>query len=92
MIAAMEGAGTRTMKFRGGMGLLGVLGKYGMYRLGNTMAPLDTHVRGVGPEEAKGGRNWSNYTWHGDQAPGPSRSCTACRPRNRTSTICPTRC
>ncbi|MEK7252723.1 MAG: molybdopterin-dependent oxidoreductase [Actinomycetota bacterium] len=70
MIAAMEGAGTRTMKFRGGMGLLGVLGKYGMYRLGNTMALLDTHVRGVGPEEAKGGRNWSNYTWHGDQAPG----------------------
>jgi nitrate reductase alpha subunit len=24
----------------------------------------------VGPEEAKAGRNWSNYTWHGDQAPG----------------------
>ncbi len=22
------------------------------------------------PEESKGGRNWSNYTWHGDQAPG----------------------
>jgi nitrate reductase alpha subunit len=24
----------------------------------------------VGPDQAKGGRNWSNYTWHGDQAPG----------------------
>lgn len=70
MVDAMEGAGTRTMKFRGGMGLLGVLGKYGMYRLSNTMAMLDVHVRGVDHENAKGGRNWSNYTWHGDQAPG----------------------
>ncbi|MBW7940816.1 MAG: molybdopterin-dependent oxidoreductase, partial [Candidatus Kuenenia stuttgartiensis] len=26
--------------------------------------------RGVGPDQALGGRNWSNYTWHGDQAPG----------------------
>src|SRR5678815_2448008 len=41
MIQAMEGAGTRTLKFRGGMGLLGVLGKYGMYRLSNSMALLD---------------------------------------------------
>ncbi len=70
MLHHWEGAGTRCMKFRGGMGLLGVTGKYGMYRLGNTMALLDTHVRGVKPEQAKGGRNWSNYTWHGDQAPG----------------------
>jgi len=70
MIAEMGGAGTRTFKMRGGMGLLGVIGKYGMYRLNNSMALLDAHVRGVGPEEAKGGRNWSNYTWHGDQTPG----------------------
>ena len=63
-------AGTRTMKFRGGMGLLGVMGKYGMYRNANLMALLDSHVRGVGPENAMGARNWSNYTWHGDQAPG----------------------
>jgi nitrate reductase alpha subunit len=70
MVEAMGGAGTRTLKFRGGMGLLGVFGKYGMYRLGNTMALLDTHLRGVSPEEAKAGRAWSNYTWHGDQAPG----------------------
>ncbi|MBI5628454.1 MAG: molybdopterin-dependent oxidoreductase, partial [Candidatus Rokubacteria bacterium] len=70
MLHHWEGAGTRCMKFRGGMGLLGVTGKYGMYRLGNTMALLDTHVRGVKPEQAKGGRNWSNYTSHGDQAPG----------------------
>ena len=70
MIEAMDGAGTRTIKMRGGMGLLGVIGKYGMYRMSNTLALLDTHVRGVGPDEAKAGRNWSNYTWHGDQAPG----------------------
>lgn len=65
-----NGAGTRTMKFRGGMGLLGVIGKYGMYRFANTMSLVDTHVRGVGPKKARGGRSWSNYTWHGDQAPG----------------------
>jgi nitrate reductase alpha subunit len=70
MIAAMGGAGTRTFKCRGGMGLLGVIGKYGMYRFSNTLALLDEHVRGVGHDEVKGGRLWSNYTWHGDQAPG----------------------
>ncbi len=70
MVEALHGAGTRTMKLRGGMGLLGVLGKYGMYRFSNMLALLDHHVRGVPPEEAWGGRNWSNYTWHGDQAPG----------------------
>jgi nitrate reductase alpha subunit len=70
MVEEMGGAGTRTMKLRGGMGLLGVIGKYGMYRMSNALALLDTHVRDVGPDEAKAGRNWSNYTWHGDQAPG----------------------
>ncbi len=70
MIAAMGGAGTRTIKTRGGMGLLGVIGKYGMYRLSNTLAFLDQHIRGVEEQDAKGGRLWSNYTWHGDQAPG----------------------
>ncbi|MBM3881750.1 MAG: nitrate oxidoreductase subunit alpha [Verrucomicrobia bacterium] len=70
MIDELGGAGTRTLKMRGGMGLLGVLGKYGMYRLCNALALLDVHVRGVPPQAAKGGRAWSNYTWHGDQAPG----------------------
>jgi nitrate reductase alpha subunit len=41
MIEDMGGAGTRTIKMRGGMGLLGVLGKYGMYRLCNSLALLD---------------------------------------------------
>jgi nitrate reductase alpha subunit len=71
MIAAMGGAGTRTFKCRGGMGLLGVIGKYGMYRFSNTLALLDEHVRELpSHDDAKGGRLWSNYTWHGDQAPG----------------------
>ena len=70
MVEATGGAGTRCIKMRGGMGLLGVLGKYGMYRLNNSLALLDTLVRKVKPEEARAGRNWSNYTWHGDQAPG----------------------
>ncbi len=70
MVAEMQGAGTRTIKMRGGMGLLGVLGKYGLYRLNNALALLDAKIRGVGPDKALAGRNWSNYTWHGDQAPG----------------------
>jgi nitrate reductase alpha subunit len=70
MLTHWGGAGTRTMKFRGGMGLLGVIGKYGLYRFSNMMGLLDHHVRRIAPEQALGGRNWSNYTWHGDQAPG----------------------
>ena len=70
MVEAMGGAGVRTFKFRAGMGLLGVIGKYGLWRAANMMALLDAHVRGVGPDKALGARKWSNYTWHGDQAPG----------------------
>ncbi len=70
MIDECHGAGTRTFKLRGGMGLLGVIGKYGMYRWANMLALLDQNVRKVDPKDAQGGRLWSNYTWHGDQAPG----------------------
>jgi nitrate reductase alpha subunit len=70
MIQEMGGAGTRAFKMRGGMGLTGVIGKYGMYRVSNMLALLDARIRGVGEDQARGGRNWSNYTWHGDQAPG----------------------
>ncbi|HTK78268.1 MAG TPA: molybdopterin-dependent oxidoreductase [Gemmataceae bacterium] len=70
MIEATHGAGTRCMKLRGGMGLLGVMGKYGLYRWSNMLALVDQKVRGVAEKDALGGRIWSNYTWHGDQAPG----------------------
>ena len=70
MVEATKGAGTRCVKMRGGMGLLGVIGKYGMYRLNNSLAILDSRIRRVGKNEALAGRNFSNYTWHGDQAPG----------------------
>lgn len=71
MLLHHEGAGTRTFKMRGGMGATGFIGKYGMYRNANLMALLDHHVRGVAKhEDCKGARVWSNYTWHGDQAPG----------------------
>jgi nitrate reductase / nitrite oxidoreductase, alpha subunit len=70
MIEELGGAGTRTFKCRGGMGLLGVIGKYGMYRFSYSLALLDQYIRKLPDEETRGGRTWSNYTWHGDQAPG----------------------
>ncbi len=70
MIEFCHGAGTRTIKLRGGMGLLGVMGKYGLYRWSNMLALVDNIVRKVEPKDSLGGRLWSNYTWHGDQAPG----------------------
>ncbi|OGX52889.1 MAG: molybdopterin oxidoreductase [Omnitrophica WOR_2 bacterium RIFOXYC2_FULL_43_9] len=69
-IEAMNGAGVQAMKFRGGMPLLGITRILGYYRLCNSMAILDTHVRGVSPDEALGGRGWDNYSWHTDLPPG----------------------
>ncbi len=65
-----EGAGTRTMKIGSSLPPHGVIGKFGLFRFGNMMGLLDHHVRGVPPEEARGVREWSEYTWRGDQAPG----------------------
>ncbi|MCC6739038.1 MAG: molybdopterin-dependent oxidoreductase [Planctomycetia bacterium] len=69
-IAAMKGAGVQTMKFRGGMPLLGVTRIFGMYRLANSMALLDSKVRGVDAENALGARGFDNYSWHTDLPPG----------------------
>ncbi len=69
-IVAARGAGTQVMKFRGGMPLLGVTRVFGMYRLANSMALLDAHVRGVGSDDALGGRGFDNYSWHTDLPPG----------------------
>ena len=70
MIEMMKGAGTRCFKHRAGMPVLGIIGKMGNTRMnGGVNALLDTWIRKVGPEQAQGGRYWSNYTWHGDQNP-----------------------
>jgi len=70
MVESMGGAGVRTMKFRGGMPLLGVTRVYGLYRLANSLALLDAKVRGVGPEQAVGAKGFDNYSWHTDLPPG----------------------
>jgi nitrate reductase alpha subunit len=70
MLEFWEGSGVRTMKIGSSLPLHGVAGKFGLFRFANMMALLDASVRGVGPNEAKGARDWSEYTWRGDQAPG----------------------
>jgi nitrate reductase / nitrite oxidoreductase, alpha subunit len=75
MIEALEGAGTRTLKFRGGMALLGAVRLFGTFRMGNCMALLDHHIRGVDPAEAKGGGAWDSYSFHTDLPPGHPMVC-----------------
>lgn len=70
MIKKMGGAGTRALKFRGGMPVLGSIKLFGQYRQANSMALLDVHLRGVKPGNAKGGMGFDNYTWHTDLPPG----------------------
>ncbi|MEK7448304.1 MAG: molybdopterin-dependent oxidoreductase [Planctomycetota bacterium] len=69
-IEAMKNAGTQALKFRGGMPLLGATRVFGMYRLANSMALLDTHLRSVSPDDALGWRGWDNYSFHTDLPPG----------------------
>ncbi len=69
-VDATQGAGTQTLKFRGGMPLLGITRIFGLYRMANTMVLLDDHIRKVGPEKALGGRGFDNYSWHTDLPPG----------------------
>jgi nitrate reductase alpha subunit len=70
MVEKVQQAGTRTMKFGSNLPIHGVVGKFGIYRFANLLGLLDHHVRGVPPEKAHGGRDWNEYTWRGDQAPG----------------------
>jgi nitrate reductase / nitrite oxidoreductase, alpha subunit len=70
MIETLEGAGTRTLKHRGGMPLLGPFRIYALARLANSLALLDAKVRGVPPEQALGGVHWDSYSWHTDLPPG----------------------
>ena len=70
MVTALEEAGTRTIKLRGGMPLLGITRIFGFYRMANMLALLDAHNRGVDAATAKGSRAWDNYAWHTDLPPG----------------------
>ncbi|MFQ5767413.1 MAG: molybdopterin-dependent oxidoreductase [Acidobacteriota bacterium] len=70
MLEHWEGAGTRTMKVGSCLPIHGVLGKFGLFRFANMMGLLDAHVRKVGPDKARAARDWTEYTWRGDQAPG----------------------
>lgn len=70
MIKKMEGSGVTTLKFRGGMALLGITRIFGEIRSANMMALLDSNIRGVGPDKAKGAKGLDSYTWHTDLAPG----------------------
>jgi len=70
MLDKVEGAGTRVIKMGSNLPIHGLVGKFGIYRFANVLGLLDHHVRNVPPEEAKGARDWNEYTWRGDQAPG----------------------
>lgn len=70
MIDKVNGAGVRTLKFRGGMPFLGATRMFGFYRYANMMGLLDHHVRKVKAEAAAGATYWDSYTWHTDLPPG----------------------
>ncbi|MCC6644671.1 MAG: molybdopterin-dependent oxidoreductase [Polyangiaceae bacterium] len=70
VIEATEGAGTQTVKLRGGMAFLGATRIYGLYRFANSLALMDAKVRGVDADHAVGARGWDSYSWHTDLPPG----------------------
>ena len=70
MVEAVGGAGTRVMKFRGGMAKQGAVRIFGCFRMGNSMSLLDQHVRKVSDDDAKGSGSWDSYSFHTDLPPG----------------------
>ncbi|MBI3008536.1 MAG: molybdopterin-dependent oxidoreductase [Candidatus Omnitrophica bacterium] len=70
MVEATHEAGTQTLKFRGGMPLLGATRIFGLARFANSMALLDNYIRKVGKDKAVGARGWDSYSWHTDLPPG----------------------
>ena len=70
MVEEMQGSGTQTLKYRGGMALLGMTRLFGCYRLANMLALLDAKVRNVGADKAHSARALDSYTWHTDLPPG----------------------
>jgi nitrate reductase alpha subunit len=85
MVEATEGAGTQTIKLRGGMAFLGATRIFGLYRFANMMALADAKIRGVGPDKAIGARGWDSYSWHTDLPPGHPMVTGRSRP---TTSIC----
>ena len=70
MLEFWEESGVRTMKLGSSLPLHGVAGKFSLFRFANVLGLLDADVRGVSENEAVAARDWSEYTWRGDQAPG----------------------
>lgn len=70
MIDKVEGAGTRVIKMGSNLPIHGLVGKFGIYRFATLLGLLDHHVRSVPAEKCRGAREWNEYTWRGDQAPG----------------------
>ncbi|MFW6045455.1 MAG: molybdopterin-dependent oxidoreductase, partial [Natronomonas sp.] len=70
VVEEMQGVGTRTMKFRGGMPMLSPIALFGPYRFANSMALVDHHIRDVDEDEALGGVGGDNYSFHTDLPPG----------------------
>lgn len=70
MLTHWDGAGTRTMKIGSNLPIHGLVGKFGLFRFANMTGLIDHHVRKVPKEDARGCREWTEYTWRGDQAPG----------------------
>jgi nitrate reductase alpha subunit len=70
MLQFWEESGVRTIKLGSSLPLHGVAGKFSLFRFANMLGLLDAAVRGVDETEAVGARDWSEYTWRGDQAPG----------------------
>ena len=70
MFEHWNGAGTRTMKIGSSLPIHGLVGKFGLFRFANMTGLIDHHVRGVERDDAVGAREWTEYTWRGDQAPG----------------------
>lgn len=70
MVEQATGAGTRVLKFRGGMAKQGTVRIFGAFRFANSMALVDAKLRGVDAESAKGGGTWDSYSFHTDLPPG----------------------
>jgi nitrate reductase alpha subunit len=70
MVDTLHESGTQTLKFRGGMALLGATRIFGYYRFANMLALLDQGIRDVPKEKVLGARGWDSYSWHTDLPPG----------------------